>query len=300
MSTVQILVRGFVAAHAALIGAVYLFLLHAPGQVLAAVLQSFQRKMFAKPAQEIDPVQTLLLMALGGLSLAFSLALCFLYPLVQGGILGQVRDRIEYPDRNPGQLGAYGRRYYARLLGCLGLFILITVVLMLPMIAVSMGIAIQMMAQVEALGSSVDEAAPPPTLDTRQLFSYPLMVAVTIVTSLLVSAAGLVYWLACSMVVVEQERVLTAWKKALTFSRRNLPGVLAVWLTISVVGFVLMPLGMVGPLGIVSAPGILVPLALVYAAGIGYVGVLTAGLVMSLYLARRNEARKPEPELAAV
>jgi hypothetical protein len=57
---------------------------------------------------------------------------------------------------------------------------------------------------------------------------------------------------------------------------------------------------LVGPLGIVTEPWALVGLALVYAALIGYSGVLVAGVSMSLYQGRRPISGEVSPEVSAV
>jgi hypothetical protein len=119
-----IVVRGIVAAHGVLLGALYLFLLQAPSQVLSAVLQSLQKGLRASPGQAIDPTLLMLTSLLSFGAFVLAVAVFFLFPLVQGGILGQVRDRLESPHQRPGPFGNYGRASYFRLLGSELLYLL--------------------------------------------------------------------------------------------------------------------------------------------------------------------------------
>jgi hypothetical protein len=110
----------------------------------------------------------------------------------------------------------------------------------------------------------------------------------------------MVYWIANSIVVSEEERVMASWGRSLRFCRRNFPAVLVVWVVNVVVGMLISPLGLVGPLGVVKEPWALAAVALVYSALVGCWSVLLAGLVMSLYLAHRSPAEQPEPASSAM
>ena len=57
------------------------------------------------------------------------------------------------------------------------------------------------------------------------------------------------------------------------------------------------PLGMLGQLGVVTGTWALLGLALAYSVLIGYWGVISAGISMSLYLGRRTRSAAPEPAL---
>jgi hypothetical protein len=288
------LARGFAAAHGALVGALCLFLLHAPLQALGAVTQGFQREAMPGPRQAPDSGQVLLSLFLSCGILALSLAVFFLFPLVQGGILGQVRDRLESPQQPPGRFGAYGRAHYLRLLGSQGLFTLVMVGIMLPVMCLGMSLAFQ---EVAKAGPDV----PPNTQQlTRQLLMHPVLLGGMVTASLLASAVAMVYWVANCVAVAEQQRVMASWRKALHFCRQNFPAVLAVWLLSFAVGVLISPLSLVGQLGIVTDLWALVALALAYAAFIAYWGLLLAGLSMALYLSRRHPAEAPEPALAAL
>jgi hypothetical protein len=139
-----ILARGLAAGHATLLGALCLFLLHAPTQVLVGVSQSLQGGMTAAPGKQADPMQIMLGLALTGGSFVFALAVFFLFPLVQGGILGQVRDRLESPHQPPGRFAAHGKTFYVRLLGCEGLFALGMMVIMVPAMCIGAALALEM------------------------------------------------------------------------------------------------------------------------------------------------------------
>jgi hypothetical protein len=296
MSTGHIIGRGFAAAYAALVGALFVFLLQAPLQVLSAVTQSVQPQTVPAPGQQPDPKQILLSVSLSCGTFVLALAVFFLFPLVQGGILGQVRDRLEFPQQPPGPFAPYGRAFYSRLLGSQALFALLTFVLLLPL----MGLTVGLYLQVQEMGP----AAPPQPADPQQLnrllLSHTALVVGVAVFSVLVAAVGMVYWVANTIVVAEQERVIASWRRALHFCRQNFAAVLAVWLLNFAVGLLMSPLGLVGPLGIVKEPWALAGLAVVYAAVIGYWAVLLAGLMMSLYLARRSPAEQPEPRVPAL
>jgi len=284
----QIISRGLTAAHSALLGAMYLFLLQAPLQVLNAVSHGFQASAISGSEQQPDlnrvVVQSL---SLSGGSFVLALAVFFLFPLVQGGILGRMRDRIEVPDQPPGQLGVYGRTFYARLLRSYGLYVLLLIVLMLPTMCIGFGLAFQEITKVTPPVSW--EKTQPPDLQqlTRQLLLHPAMLVCMMASVFLVSVASMVYWIANCIVVSEQQRVMAAWRKSLRFCRRNFSAVLVMWLLSLAVGMLISPLSLVGPLGVVKEVWVLAALGLLYSAIIGYVGVLWTGVGMSLYLARR-------------
>lgn len=295
----QILGRGFGAANSTLVGALYLFLLHAPVQVLGAVAQSLQSGTMAGSGQTPDWSQLVLILSFSLGSFVFALAVFFLFPLVLGGILGQVRDRLESPQQPPEPFGHYGRTFYVRLLANLGLFTLVMMVIMAPVICIGMGLAFQ--DAIQAMPTQPTEGAPAPQLTdhqqlTRNLMFHPVMLASIAIVSLLMSALAMVYWVANSIVVAKQEGAMVSWKGALHFCRQNFSTVLVVWLLNFAVGLLLSPFGLVGQLGIVKDMGALVGLALLYSAFIGYWGLVLAGLVMSLYLARRSSAGQPEPD----
>src|SRR5262245_45345686 len=97
------------------------------------------------------------------------------------------------------------------------------------------------------------------------------------------------------MVVSEGHSVGASWRIAFQFCRRNFAACLAVWLVNLVAGAVLAPLGMLGQLGVVTDTWALVGIALAYSVLIGYWGVITAGISMSLYLGRRRWSESQEP-----
>jgi len=308
MSIGHIIARGFAAAHAALVGALFVFLLQAPVQVLSAVGQGLQGEAMRGAGQQPDMNLVMLSLGFSCGTFVLALAVFFLFPLVQGGILGQVRVRLESPGQRPGPFGVYGRAFYRRLLGSQALFTLVILVVMVPVMCLSVVVTLQEIARAMPAGAA--EGAPAPaTLDphefTRQLLSNPAVLAGMVIASLLVSAVGIVYWVADCIVVSERERVVVSWRKALHFCRQNFSAVLVVWLLNLAVGLVISPLGLVVQLGLVArvvpvvALALVVALTLLYAALISYWSVLLAGLTMSLYLARRSPAEQPEPAVSA-
>jgi hypothetical protein len=278
VSTGRALGRGFTAAHGALLGAVYLALLHAPLQVTNAFWQSVQSSTF-NPEREPDADRVALALGLAGLTLAFGLVVFFVFPLVQGGILGQVRDRLEAPGRPARSFGAYARANYTRLLGSQGLFLLITIAVVFPAMILAVALALP-----DAWASSVapnDQAQV-----NRQLVQHPAVIATVLVSMLVLSAAGMVYWMANCVVVAERESTLAAWVRGFSFCCRNVPAVLAVWLVNLAAGVILAPLGMLGQFGIVTEWWALAALAVLYAVATGYWGVVLAGICMALFLSR--------------
>lgn len=299
----QVIARGFAAAHSVLLGALLVFLLHAPSQVLSAVAQSFQSQAFAGPNAGPDPTTLILYLtaALGGF--LFALAVFFLFPLVQGGILGQVRDRIEHPHEPPGGFGPYARAFYLRLLGSQGMFALFMFAIMAPMMCVGMSLAFREMTEI--MNAAQAEGAPgPQPLDsqqlTRQLYANPIVLTGMAISSILMAVVAMVYWIANCVVVSERQPVLASWRQSLRFCRQNVAVMLVMVLCFLGVGFLISPLSLVGQLGIVKNPWVLGALALVNCAIIGYGAVLLAGLSMSLYVARRLPSQQKEPELATV
>jgi hypothetical protein len=290
----RIISRGLTAAHSALLGALYLFLLQAPLQVMNAFAQGFQARAMPSSERQPDLNRMMQSLSLSCGSLILALAVLFLFPLVQGGILGRVRDRLETPDRPPGQLGAYGRIFYARLLGSAGLYMLVLFVLMSPGMCIGFGLAFQEMAKAMPAVTEEGSRPPDPQQLTRQLFVHPVVLVAMVVSVLLVSAASMVYWIANCIVVSEQERVMAAWRKSLRFCRQNFSAVLAIWLLSLAVGVLISPLSLVGPLGVISEVWVLAALALLYCAIIGYLGVLWAGVGMSLYLGCRPPSEQLE------
>jgi hypothetical protein len=217
------------------------------------------------------------------------LGVILLFPLVQGGVLGQVRDRLETPHQPPGPFGAYARASYIRLLGSMGLYMAAGFCIMMPVVSLMMFVMFQ---EVSALGSAVE--------DTPQDFQHLsghwlllhswMLIGMMVIACLLMSALAMVYWVASCVLVAEQGGVLASWRKALRFCWDKLAAVLAVWLLTVGIGVVTAPLGLAGQLRIVTELWVLVPLAVVNAALIGYVGVLGMGVTMSLYLARRTSS----------
>jgi hypothetical protein len=208
-----------------------------------------------------------------------------------------VRDRLESPEQPPGHFSHYWRTFYVRLLGSEGLFVLVVLLFMVPAMCLSAALGWQALAVYAEPGQPPPSQPPDPQQITRQLLMHPLFLASVLILSLLASAVGMVYWLANCVVVTERERVLAAWEKALRFCRQNCSAVLAVWLLTFTVGLLISPLGLVGQLGIVKDLWVLVPLALLYAAVIGYLGVLLAGVNLSLHLARRpSSGQRPSGE----
>ncbi len=228
------------------------------------------------------------LLSLG--SFALGVAVFFLFPLVQGGILGQVRDRLETPHQSPGPFAAYGRAYYGRLLGSLGLFTLLGFIIALPIMCLTFAVVLQ----VELLGVEAP-AAPPP--DAQQfllkLLAHPATWVGIAMLMLVAAAVGMVYWVANCMLVCTRAGVFACWRQSLRFVRWNCAAWIAVCLLIVAVSAAITPVGLATQLGWVTNPWAAAAVALGYAALIGYTGVLFAGVVMSLYLSRRTATGHP-------
>jgi hypothetical protein len=284
--------RGIAAAQAAMIGALYVFLLQAPLQVVSMLSQDRQWAGVGAAGQQPDTKQLVLSVSLSCGAFVLSLAVFFLFPLVQGGILGQARDQLESPDQPPGRFGAYARAFYSRLLGNEALATLLMFVVMVPAMGLFVGYAFLELAQAAELSD--------PQELTPLLLSRPAVLVAMGALALLLSAVGIVYWVANCIVVSEVERVGASWRRSLHFCRRNFAAVLVVWLVNVVAGLLISPIGLVSAWGIVKEPWALVAVALVYSAVIACWSVLLAGLVMSLYLAGRSRAEQREPETSAM
>jgi len=287
LSTGRVIVRGFTAAHGTLAGALLLALLHLPLQVTNAVWWSIQGSTIV-PGEEPDGRQLALALVFSGLTFAFGVAVFLVFPLIQGGILGQVRDRLEAPNRPPGSFGTFARTHYLRLLGSQTLFLLIAIAVIAPLMILAMVQAFQ------ATGTPPGGVTDPAELN-RRLLQDPVTVVLVVVALAVLAAAGMVYWMANCAVVTEQRTTLAAWRRGFAFCRRNISAVLSVWLINLAVGVVLAPPGMLGQLGLVSGWWVLAAAAVLYAAVTGYWGVVLAGLCMSLFLGRRTPAAPAEP-----
>lgn len=292
-STGQILTRGFVVAHGVLWGALYLFLVHAPLQVTSAIWQRVQNSMFV-PGREAEPERIALAVALAGATFLLGLAVFVAFPFIQGGVLGQVRDRLESPFQPAGSFGAHGRANYTRLLGSQGLFALIT---MVAVVVPLMCLVARLAYEVDRLGEAVAESEQPHSL---LLPWHPLVLAIMAVMMVLVSVAGMVYWMANCIVVAERKSTIAAWRQAVTFCRRNAGAVLMLWLVNFAVGVLLAPLTLLGQWGIVTAQWAVLALAVLYSAAIAYWSVIVTGMCMSLYLERRPLAEWSEPAVPSV
>jgi hypothetical protein len=276
----QIAARGLAAAHDAFVGALFLTLLHVPLQIASAIQQGAQNMAFV-PGEEPDPGRIALAVALSGVTFLLGLAVIFIFPLVQGGILGLVRVRLEYPDRPPAPFWSYGRTHYLRLLGSQGLMLLVSLVVVVPAACVAVGLTVQTVANSPGEPPAAGEI-------NRQLLQHPAMIAVLVVGIVVMAASGMVYWVANCRVVAEGDGTMTAWRKAMTFCRENFAAVLALWLVNVAAGVAMAPLGLLGQLGVVTDWRALAALGVVYSALVGFWGVVLAGLCMSLYLARRQ------------
>jgi hypothetical protein len=276
-----------VVAHGALLGAVYLFLLHAPLQVTGAIWQRVQKSMFV-PGRDAEPERIVLALALAGAVSLLGLAVFVAFPFIQGGVLGQVRDRLDSPLQPTGSFGTHGRAHYSRLLCSQGLFALIV---MVAVVVPIMGLVARLAYEVEQLGEVAESEQLHPLLFPWSPLVFALMAAMMVV----VSVAGMVYWTANCIVVAEGKKPIAAWRQALAFCRRNAGAVLALWLVNLVVGLLLAPLSLLGQWGIVTAQWAVLALAVVYSAVIAYWSVIVTGMCMSLYLERRSLAGWSEP-----
>jgi hypothetical protein len=294
-SPAQIITRGFAAAHGALRGALYLTLLHAPAQVVSALLYGLQKGPALGPERLPESGQVILALAGAGIGLALAVAVFFLFPFIQGGILGLVRGRLGSTGNGPGPFGAYARANYLRLLGSQTLFVVLMIAAVAPVICLGAGLAFQDLASTTPVQPGEPSAAgPDPQQLQRQLLSHPAMLAGLVLVSVFMSAVGMVYWVANCIVVTEPEGVMAAWRRSLRFCRANFSAVVVVWLLNLVAGVVMAPLPLVGQLGYVTDPWALSVLAIIYSALIGYWGVVLAGLSMALYLGRRTASGQSE------
>lgn len=286
----RVICQGFSAAHAVMIGAIYLALVHLPLQIVSAINQSVQQRIAVAPGQAPDPGQVALALGLAGGSFLFGLVVFFLFPLIQGGILGKVQDRIEATGRPAESFGAYSRRYYPRLLGSQCLYVLVLFAVMFPIMIFAVILAIQ-------YASTPTEPATSAEIQ-QHLLANPLFVICIVVAMAIAAAAGMVYWIANCFVVAEDERVFASWRRSLRFCQVNFTAILAIVVMNLVVSAALSPLGLLGQLGIVTNPWALSGLAVIYSAIVGYWGVVLAGIIMSLYLHRRNSAGRLEPAMS--
>ncbi|MBO0698377.1 MAG: hypothetical protein J2P46_08290 [Zavarzinella sp.] len=295
LSVGRIFTRGFAAAHSAVAGALLLALLHAPVQIASALVPGLRER--PSPASGGEPEQIFVALALGAVFVLLTVAVFFLFPLIQGGILGQVRDRLESPGRPPGPFGAFARTYYSRLLGNQAVFALIMMAVVFPLICAGAVIAFRETADLMRPADRAATAPRPPAAGELEwrLLAHPVFLGGMMFVSLVSSAVGMIYWVANCAVVAEPESLGAAWRQSWQFCRRNLPAVMVVWLANLAAGVLLAPLGMLGQLGVITNPWVLSAVALVYAGLVGYWGLVLAGLTMSLYLGRRAPARLAEP-----
>jgi hypothetical protein len=288
----RILGRGFSVAHGALLGVLWLFILQAPLQVICALMQVFQVQ--PAPGHRASPMQLLAALGVDVSAFVLVVAVFLTFPLVQGGILGQVRDGVEFPGRSRRSFASYARAYYDRLLGSQGIFLPAVLAIMLPVMAYAMSLTFDEMSKTVA--SDGGPTSTPQQLN-RLILTNPGMLAGGVLAALLSSALWIVYWVANSILVADGQQVVTSWISALHFCGRNLAAVTSLWLLSLGVSILTAPLSLASQLGFVANPWALVVLAVVYSALIAYWGVLLAGLCMSLYLARRLAIEEPEMEV---
>jgi hypothetical protein len=285
----RIIGRGFTAAHGALLGVLWLFLLQVPFQVVTALMQvsPFQ----PTPGHNAGPMQLLLGLVFAIGAFVLTVIVFLLFPLVQGGILGQVRDRLETPHLPPGRFGRYARAYYDRLLGSQALFLVLALCIMLPVMFFAMSVAFDEMSKTVAPDGGPTTT---PQQINRAMFSDRGLIVGMFLAGLMASALWIVYWVANSIVVAEGERVIASWVKSLLFCRTKLAAVAVVWLISVGVGILMTPISLIGQLGFVTNPVVLAVLAVLYSGLVAYWGVLLAGICLSLYLARRPTVEAPE------
>jgi hypothetical protein len=284
----RIIRRGILVSQSVLVGVILLALLHAPAQLANALTISLRGQTPAGPGA--TPEQLLPVLLLSGVSFLLAIGVFFLFPLIQGGILGQVRDRLDSPDQPPRPFKSYMRLHYPRLLGSEAVFTLVMIAAVVPLMCVGAIVAVQQ--------TTTGAEPPAPGELELQLLTHPVFLGALVLVSVLASALGMVYWVANCVVVADGGTVGTSWRKAFQFCRRNFAAVVAVWFVNLVAGVVLAPLGMLGQLGVVTGTWALLGLALAYSVLIGYWGVIAAGISMSLYLGRRAQSESQEPAVA--
>ena len=282
-----IVARGFRASHAALVMGLYFFLLFAPTQLVGAISQSLTPRLMVAPGQPPDLQLAMLLVPLGCVNWMFLFALIFLSPLLIGGAIGRIRDRIEPVNRPTASLDSYGRIFYGRLLGSLGLLIACAIVAMLPAMCIGFATAMQLMADTMRTGQT-DPAQIQQM--TRQLYTQPLFLTLMVLSTLAMTALALVFNLANVIVVCDGERVIAAWSKSLRFCRANFSAVFGLGLINIGLGIPATAQGVVSGLLLIGQLPVLLALALFQSAYISYMFVLGIGLSTSLYLARRPAA----------
>ncbi len=290
MPPAQIIGRGFTAAHGALLGMLWLFVLQVPFQIVSALMQVYPFQPAA--GHHASALQLLLGLVYAIGAFVLTVAVFLLFPLVQGGLLGQVRDRLQIPHLRPGRFGRYARMYYDRLLGSQGLFLLVVLAIMVPVMLFAMSVAFDEMSR------SVSPDGGPTTTPqqiNRAIFTDRGMIIGMVVSGMMASALWIVYWVANSIVVTEGQGVIASWLKSLFFCRKNLGAVAVVWLVSIGVGLLMAPISLIGQLGFITNPVLLAVLAVVYSALVAYWGGVLAGICLSLYTGRQQTVEEPEP-----
>jgi hypothetical protein len=285
MSFGSIVSRGIQACPAALVAAVYFFLLFAPTQLASAVTQSLTPRMLTAPGQPPDLQVTMMVLPLACVTWIFLIALIFITPLLNGGMIGRIRDRIE--GQPLAKFGSYGRMFYGRLLGSVGLFIACAIVAMLPVMCFGMIMGMQQAA--EAMRSGQADPAQIQQM-ARNLYKQPLYLALMAFSMLAMTVLGLLFHITNAAIVCDGERVMAAWSRSWRFFQENFGamaglGLINIGLSIPAGAF-----GVVSGMMLVESLAVLLAGALVQSVFISCLFVLGAGLSTSLYLARRPAA----------
>jgi hypothetical protein len=289
----QVIRRGFAAAHGVPAGAFWCFLLMVPLQVTGAVMNQvmFGSDLFEQlqtgEFEDTGKMPAGLITIIGaGCSMCIFLPIMFFaLPLVWGGTVGQLRDRIV--GREMGAFGHYGKKFYVPML-------LVVMMLCGAVFVVSFanGIVGQIIASTE-----IQPGQPMTTEQLQALSRHPLNLISSAVTWLVMGAIGILVNLVGSAMAARGRGIGDALSQGFSFCGNHFGSVFKLYL----VGVALfIPLAVLQSLPMFVKPEIGIGVVIALSSGIylGYLSVVEFGLAGSLFAAHEgsdDEDTQPPP-----
>ena len=274
----QVISRGIRAANRTLVGAVLIFAIVGPIQILSTAASALiiQGGGFQPPAQGAPPTpQMFAMMGLGCFSCVWFPIMLIALPWASGGIYGQLLDRIV--GRPVGALGSYGKKFYVRMLLLMLMYVAVLIVLMIPVWITG-----------AVLGAGQMQGGQFDPVKIRELSRHPLNVVVSVLFGLGVTAAGTVMMIAQASSVTHDCRTRDALRNSWRYIGRQTGEVLKLFFIFVGTAVPMVLLQQIGNFLTTASMLIMLVVGFLSALYVSYLSVLNPGIVVSAYAARHR------------